>query len=51
VGALRDAILAGQLKPGAILNERDLAEQCGVNKTPVREALTLLAHEGLIQTL
>jgi DNA-binding GntR family transcriptional regulator len=51
VGALRDVILAGQLKPGSVLNEKELAERCGVSKTPVREALTLLAHEGLVQTL
>lgn len=51
MGALRDAILSGHLKPGSILNEKELAERFGVSKTPVREALTLLAHEGLVQTL
>lgn len=48
---LRDEILSGGLKPGSVLNEKVLAERLGVSKTPVREALTLLDHEGLIQTL
>jgi len=48
---LRNEILSGSLKPGTILNERDLAKQLGVSKTPVRESLTLLDHEGLVQTL
>ena len=48
---LRGEIFSGRLKPGAIMNEKDLAERLGVSKTPVREALTLLDHDGLVQTL
>ena len=51
VVAIREDVLSGQIKPGAILNEMDLAGRFGVSKTPVREALTLLEHEGLVQTL
>lgn len=51
VAILRDAILTCRLAPGAVLNERELAEQLGVSKTPVREALSLLNHEGLVQIL
>ena len=51
VVALRDAILSGQFKPGAVLNEKELAERLGVSKTPIREGLSLLEHEGLIQTI
>jgi DNA-binding GntR family transcriptional regulator len=51
VAILRDAILTCSLEPGAVLNERELAEQLGVSKTPVREALSLLNHEGLVQIL
>ena len=48
---LRDAILSGQLTPGSVLIERELAERLGLSKTPVREALSLLNHEGLVQTV
>ncbi len=51
VAILRDAIVTCRLEPGAVLNERDLAMQLGVSKTPVREALSLLNHEGLVQIL
>lgn len=51
VTILRNEILSGRLKPGAILNEKDLAQRLRVSKTPIRESLTLLDHEGLIQTL
>ena len=51
VAILRDAILTCRLEPGAVLNERELAQQLGVSKTPVREALSLLNHEGLVQIL
>ena len=48
---LRNEVLAGRLPPGTILNERELAKQLGVSKTPVRESLSLLDHEGLIVTI
>ena len=51
VAILREAILTCRMEPGAVLNERELAEQLGVSKTPVREALSLLNHEGLVQIL
>lgn len=51
VEVLRDAIITCRLKPGAVLNERELAEQLGVSKTPVREALSLLNHEQLVEIL
>ncbi|MBC3191075.1 GntR family transcriptional regulator [Pseudonocardia sp. C8] len=47
---LRSAILEGALLPGAPLVEADLVQQLGMSKTPVREALRLLAHSGLITT-
>ena len=48
---LRKEIMSGVLKGGTILNERDLAKRLGVSKTPVRETLTVLDHEGLVKTL
>jgi len=44
---LRDAILRGELEPGAPLRQDRLASALGVSKIPVREALQRLAAEGL----
>src|SRR3954470_11589225 len=45
---LREAILAGSLPPGARLRAEPLAERLQTSRTPVREALILLAREGLV---
>jgi DNA-binding GntR family transcriptional regulator len=45
---LRALIVEGVLEPGARLNERELSEQLGVSRTPLREAFRLLAAEGLL---
>ncbi len=47
--AIKAAILSGRLKPGEMLVERRLAEELGVSKTPVREALIVLARAGLLE--
>lgn len=49
VGHLRTAILSGELAPGALLRETDLAARLGVSATPVREALGDLAADGLVE--
>jgi len=46
---LRAAVLEGRLVPGQRLTEPELAQQLGVSRTPVREALRELEHEGLLQ--
>jgi len=46
--AIADGILAGTLKPGIRLDEVRLAQQHGVSRTPVREALRQLTTSGLI---
>ncbi len=46
---LREAILAGRLAPGARLRAETLAERLRSSRTPVREALLLLAREGLVE--
>lgn len=46
---LRDMILANVLRSGQKLVDRDLAEQLGVSRTPVREALGRLAMLGLVE--
>ncbi|TQQ84510.1 GntR family transcriptional regulator [Peptacetobacter hominis] len=46
--SLRKAIVEGQLKPGQRMMEVQLAEQLGVSRTPVREAIRKLELEGLV---
>ncbi|GIW25006.1 GntR family transcriptional regulator [Meiothermus sp.] len=48
---LRGAILAGSLLPGARISEPGLAQELGISRTPVREALQRLAQEGLVELL
>jgi DNA-binding GntR family transcriptional regulator len=45
---LRQDILNGRLTPGALLRENTVAEDMGVSRGPVREALSQLAREGLV---
>src|SRR5215207_8062771 len=47
---LRDAIVNGELPPGAVIRDTELAERVGLSRTPVREALARLADEGLVET-
>lgn len=46
---LRAAILAGAFPPGGRLIESDIAEQMGVSRAPVREAIRALQQEGLVE--
>jgi DNA-binding GntR family transcriptional regulator len=48
-GRLRHLIVQGDLAPGAALGEAELSEALGISRTPLREALKLLAAEGLIE--
>ena len=45
---LRDQIFAKQLAPGSWLDEQSLADQFGISRTPMREAIKALASEGLV---
>src|SRR5580704_4906724 len=51
VSRLRAMLVEGQITPGAKLNERELCELLGVSRTPLREAIKLLAAEGLVDLL
>lgn len=46
---LREAIVSGELAPGSLLKDGEVARQLGLSATPVREALVQLAAEGLVQ--
>ena len=48
VGRLREMIIEGHLAPGEKLSEQALGDQFHVSRTPLREALKVLATEGLI---
>ncbi len=48
---LRQCIVEGQIAPGAKLNERALSERLQVSRTPLREAIKMLAAEGLVELL
>ncbi|MEU7014051.1 GntR family transcriptional regulator [Streptomyces sp. NPDC046385] len=47
---LRDRIITGRLKPGDRLVEREVAEDFGVSRVPVREAIRILIGEGFLRT-
>jgi DNA-binding GntR family transcriptional regulator len=46
---LRSAILGGAIGPGERVRQEDIAQQLGASRLPVREALQMLAAEGLIE--
>lgn len=48
---LRQMLVEGQIAPGAKLNERTLCEQLRISRTPLREAIKMLAAEGLVELL
>ena len=46
---LREAILNGLLDPGTMLNQSEIAEKFRISRMPVRDALKMLAQEGLVR--
>jgi DNA-binding GntR family transcriptional regulator len=46
---LRQMLVEGAIAPGAKLNERELCEMLEVSRTPLREAIKMLAAEGLVE--
>ncbi len=49
--ALRELILEGALKGGDKIREKELTERFGVSRTPLREALKILASDGLVELI
>jgi len=48
--AIRDAIVRGDIAPGTVVSNGAVAEQLGLSRAPVRDALARLADEGLVET-
>ena len=48
---IKEAIRLARLQPGQALSETRLSRQLGISRTPVREALQMLAQEGLVQII
>jgi DNA-binding GntR family transcriptional regulator len=48
---LRQMLVENRIAPGAKLNERELADVLQVSRTPLREAIKMLAAEGLVELL
>jgi DNA-binding GntR family transcriptional regulator len=48
INAIRNAIIEGKFKPGEKIPEQELAEQLGVSRTPIREAIHILEQQGLV---
>ncbi len=51
VDILREAIIKNKLKPGTKISEMELAEEYGISRTPVREALWQLESEGFVKII
>ncbi len=48
---IKQRLLSQELEPGTKLREEDLADQLGVSRTPVREAINKLEREGLVEII
>jgi DNA-binding GntR family transcriptional regulator len=51
VSTIREMVVAGELRPGDKIPERELCRRFEVSRTPLREALKVLAAEGILQLL
>src|SRR4051812_8710121 len=51
VSNLRGILIEGEIPPGARIPERELCERFGISRTPLREALKVLAAEGYVVLL
>jgi DNA-binding GntR family transcriptional regulator len=48
---LKRSIISGGISAGTILNEAELVQSLNVGKTPIREALIMLSHDGLVDAM
>jgi len=47
---LRDDVLSGRLQPGTSLREEPLAKRFGISRSPIRQVLQQLTHEGIFES-
>jgi GntR family transcriptional regulator, rspAB operon transcriptional repressor len=47
--SLRERIISGDLEPGGLISEAEIARACATSRQPVREAFIKLAEEGLVE--
>ncbi|MDR3671495.1 MAG: GntR family transcriptional regulator [Holophaga sp.] len=47
--SLKNSIFTNEIKPGDYLSENQVAQSLGMSRTPIREALKVLASEGLVE--
>ncbi|MFE9648625.1 GntR family transcriptional regulator [Streptomyces sp. NPDC006365] len=47
---IRDAIVTGDIEPGAVVRDAELAERLGLSRAPVRAAFSRLVDEGLLES-
>jgi DNA-binding GntR family transcriptional regulator len=48
---IRELVLSGELEPNSRVNELELAMRFGISRTPLREAIKILATEGMLELL
>ena len=48
---IHERLRSGRLPPGSVVSDRSLAAEIGISKTPVREAIRQLEHEGLLEAV
>lgn len=51
IEGLRELLVTGDYRTGETLSENELAKRFGTSRTPIREAVAILAHEGLIEQI
>jgi DNA-binding GntR family transcriptional regulator len=51
VDELRELLVTGDYRTGQTLSENELAKRFGTSRTPIREAVAILSHEGLIEQI
>lgn len=49
--AIRQMIVDWELPPGTVLSEHQLAQRLKISRTPIREAMFILAHDGLVRNV